>query len=183
MGFTEPQWPTARKGCGMYRQLTRPVWFVLAFAVLVAGGLVTGISLVQQEDAREQLVQLEIADHNLRRAAQSRVDDLTGRRSISHNDGSEEALEVAAARMRELTDRADEELEELQRLLDQVGTTGNEHFEMRSIDHALMDIRAASWKPVQGQQRDAGQRVTWSLVLTGVALAVLLIIEVRRPES
>lgn len=54
---------------------------------------------------------------------------------------------------------------------------------MRSIDHALMDIRAASWKPVQGQQRDAGQRVTWSLVITGVALAVLLIIEARRPEN
>lgn len=164
----------------MYRVLTKPVWFVLTVAVLVAGAAALAVAQQRESAARDDLVMLGIANYNLALVVQARIDVALGQESLAITDASDAALEQHVEFMRSHTDRVDQELLDLRQRLSEL-ESGETRGGLVSLSIMLSNIEIATMKPVRGQQQDAAVLTWWALALTASTLAALLVVEIRRP--
>lgn len=166
----------------MYAILTKGRWLVVILVVLAVGGTIAVVSQRQQVAARGELNLLEAAHYNIELATQAALDEALGQQSLAFTDGDAEALDERASYLRAITDRGEEELVRWREAVD-AAVADYRPGDLVSISLALDQLRAATMPPVRQQQRAAGDRVLWAVVLTVGVAAALAGIEYRRPRG
>lgn len=166
----------------MYRYLTRTTWFVLVFVVLLVGGFVIVLSQFQQDQARDRLTLLRIANSNMALVTQARIDVVLDQVGLAITGAEDDDVARHADFLRSLSEDAEPRLGYL---LDSIAALDEERA-YRMMIGLTLDLDALEWAtmgPVRDELEAATVRGWWALGLTGTALLTLLVIELRRPQD
>lgn len=166
----------------MYRVFSKTSWFFCSLVILLVGGLAIGLGQHRQNEVREELVMLDMANHNLALVVQARIDRVLDRPGLTKTPSEDEDVAERVEAVRSRTDRVDEDLDRILELLNRVDA-GDLRGTLFSLTVALINVRDGSMTPVRMELSSAVTRTWWAIGLTGAALAALLVVEVRRPED
>lgn len=167
----------------MPRTLSRSGWFTLSLAVLLVGGGFLAVGQGQQEQLRDELTRVRIANDNLRLVAQARLDEVTDQDSLAFVAAEVSDVEAQAEHLRSVSEHAGERLEHLLALIHELDEIDHPYLLLRSISLALDTVQRDTQLPLHRALDAAETRQRWALGLTGVALLALLVVALRREEG
>lgn len=146
-----------------------------ALVLLLMGGVVLGTSLRSQQEVRDELTMLRIANDNLELVMQARIDELRGQNGLAMTPADDDALAGHVDLLRELApDTSGPGLEEVLAREAAIGTPEEAETGAGLVAIALDSLQRDTTVPVIAELNAAETRSWWAFWVTGLTVVALL---------
>ncbi|USQ78641.1 hypothetical protein [Ornithinimicrobium faecis] len=151
------------------------VLLVAGLVLLVIGGGVLGTSLRAQQEARDDLTLLRVANDNLEMVMQARIDEVQGQDSLAFTPPDDDALAGHVDYVRELApETSGPGLARLLALDETLASADDPAAVLMDVALALDALTWDTMDPVIDRLEAAQTRIWWSFWLTGLTVVALL---------